>query len=429
MFSLLDQLKKLDKPIHIGIVGIGSIGRGMVLQAQMTPGVRCVAISDVILEKATTVAEQFNCSYQVVDSLAEMHDAIRNEKLAVCQDGELVAECELADVFVEATNSLPDGGRYALLALQSAKHCVMMNYEADLMFGCHLMHVAHEKDLVYSVCDGDQPAVITRLISELQFMGLDLVMAGNIKGFLDRYSNPTAIIPEADKRDLDYKMCTSYTDGTKLGIEMAVLANGLGLRTDVPGMHGPIMEDIHEVFNHYDFDAIYATQKPVVDYVLKAKPYGGVFAIGYTDHPYQQRTLAWFPPNMGPGPYYLFYRPYHLGHFESMATIAEAVLNHRAVLQPKFGLQTNVFAYAKKELCRGEALDGLGGYTCYGMIENYDDNIKRASLPICLAENVVLKRNIRKNEKIYFDDVEYNADNYSYGLYTKAVAASNQIRF
>ena len=64
-------------------------------------------------------------------------------------------------------------------------------------------------------------------------------MAGNIKGFLDRYANPTTIIPEADKRNLDYKMCTAYTDGTKLNIEMALLANALDLKTIVPGMHGP----------------------------------------------------------------------------------------------------------------------------------------------------------------------------------------------
>ena len=53
----------------------------------------------------------------------------------------------------------------------------------------------------------------------------DLVMAGNIKGFLDRYATPASIIAEADKRNLDYRMCASYTDGTKLCIEMAIIAN------------------------------------------------------------------------------------------------------------------------------------------------------------------------------------------------------------
>ena len=39
-------------------------------------------------------------------------------------------------------------------------------------------------------------------------------MASNIKGFLDHYFNPETIIPEADKRNLDYRMATACTDGT-----------------------------------------------------------------------------------------------------------------------------------------------------------------------------------------------------------------------
>ncbi len=69
------------------------------------------------------------------------------------------------------------------------------------------------------------------------------------------YTNPTMIAPEADKRDLDHKMCSSYTDGSKLCVEMAVLANGLDLRTAKPGMYGPRMASIHDIFDHFDFEA------------------------------------------------------------------------------------------------------------------------------------------------------------------------------
>ena len=47
MFGLYDQLQKLETSVRIGIVGIGSIGRGMVLQADLTPGIDCVAIADL----------------------------------------------------------------------------------------------------------------------------------------------------------------------------------------------------------------------------------------------------------------------------------------------------------------------------------------------------------------------------------------------
>jgi predicted homoserine dehydrogenase-like protein len=421
MGSLLTRLRELNDSIRIGIVGIGSIGKGIVLQAQLTPGIECVAIADVVLERAVAWAEYLKRPYERVRTLMEMHEAIRGSKLAVCDDGDLVARCELSDVFVEATNSVAAGGRFGTTAIEHNKHLVMMNYEADLMFGPYLMQLAREKGVVYTVCDGDQPTVLKHLIDEIEFMGFKLVMAGNIKGYLDRYANPTSIVPEADKRNLDYRMCTSYTDGTKLNIEMAVVANGLGLRTAVPGMHGPRVDDIYRVFEHFDFDALWDGKQAIVDYVLGAKPKGGVFAIGYTENQYQQDTLAWFPPEMGPGPFYLFYRPYHLGHFETMATVAQAVLDQHSVLKPDFGFQTNVYAYAKRDLRRGERLDGIGGYTCHGMVENCAENEIHPGVPICVSEDLALTHDVAKDEKLLIEDVHWDPKDYAIGLHLEAV--------
>jgi len=426
MFNLLKQLKELKAPIKIGIVGIGSIGRGMVLQSGLTPNIDCMAIADLNLDKAIATAEQFNCPYTIVESMEEMNSAINNGKMAVCEDGDLIARCELLDVFVEATSSITGGGNYGVTAIQHDKHLIMMNYEADLMFGSYLMELAASKNLIYTVCDGDQPAVLKRIIEEVEFMQFKLVMAGNMKGFHDLYSNPTKIIPEADKRDLDYKMCASYTDGSKLCVEMAVLANGINARTSVPGMIGPRIGDIQEALTAYDFETIWDGKHPLVDYVLGARPGGGVFAIGYTDHPYQQSTLSWLPPNMGPGPFYLFYRPYHLCHFESMATIAEAIVNHRPVLKPDYGFKTNVYAYAKKNLKKGDPLDGMGGYACYGLIENCSENVAQPGMPICLAEDVTLKRDIAKDEKIYLDDVAYSEDHEGFVLFHLSVSSAEK---
>ena len=77
---------------------------------------------------------------------------------------------------------------------------------------------------------------------------------------------------------------------------------------------------------------------------------------------------------MGDGPYYLFYRPYHLCHIEAMRIIIEAVSLGSCFLSPDHGLQTNVYAYAKTDLKSEQTLDGVGGYTCYGKIENLKGN-------------------------------------------------------
>lgn len=426
MEDLRSRLQALREPIPIAIIGIGSVGKGLVFQSRITPGIRCVAIADIRLERAAACARAFGIAHRIVRTPGSMHDAIQAGELAVCEDGDLVASCEPARVLIEASNALAPAHHFALRALERGKHVIMMNAEADLTFGPYLMQVARQRDLVYTSCDGDQPVVIRRLVDELRLWGFELVMAGNIKGYLDRYVDPTTIAPEADKRSLDHKMCASYTDGTKLGVEMALVANALDLRVDIPGMHGPRVATVDDVFDHFDFDALWRDRRPVVDYILGAAPTGGVFAIGYSQDPFQRFTLGWLPPRMGPGPYYLFYRPYHLGHIEAMATVAEAAIDCRAVLQPTCGFRTNVYAYAKRDLRRGEQLDGIGGYACYGLIENCNDDRGRPGLPICLADGVILLRDVAKDERVGMDDVRFAVDDAARSLFLQAVEQSRQ---
>lgn len=399
---------------------MGAMGKGLLHQCRITPGLECVAIADLMPRKAAQCAEAAGIPYRLARTAGEVGDAIRKGFTAICEDGELVAGCEGATVLLESSSAIGEAGNYAVTALQTGKHVVMMNAEADLIFGPYLMHLAHERGLVYTSCDGDQHGVIRHLVDSLELWGFDLVMAGNIKGFLDRYSNPTRIIPEADSRNLDYKMATAYTDGTKLCIEMALVANALGLRTSVPGMAGPRAQNVQDVFRLFDFESLWEHGEPCVDYVLGANPGGGVFAIGYGDHPYQRSMMQYY--KMGSGPYYLFYRPYHLCHVEAMQCIVDAALDGRSLLEPAYGFRTNVFAYAKRDLKAGELLDGIGGYACYGLIENRG-NGGHAGLPICLADDLVLRRDVRQDSAIMLTDVERPEGRADFELYGRALNA------
>jgi predicted homoserine dehydrogenase-like protein len=421
MTDLLSRLQALQQKIRIGVIGVGNIGEGIIYQAEITPGIECVAIADILLDDAVAWASRLGREYSIVDNLANMHRTIQKGKLAVCCDGSLIAQSDFIDVVVDSTSSIIGGPHFALTAINHHKHIIMMNSEADLIFGPYLLEEAKRNDVVYTSADGDQHTVLKRLINEIELWGFKTVMAGNMKGYLDRYSNPTSIVQEAEKRFMDYKMCTSYTDGTKLCIEMALTANSIGGLTLVPGMCGPIVKDIYDVFQYFDFQSLWDGKKPLVDYVLGTYPPGGVFVVGYNDHPHQMKTLGWYPPRLGPGPFYVFHRPYHLGHFETMACIAEAFLDGWGLLKPDYGLITNVYAYAKKNLKTGELLDGIGGYTAFGLIENREDNITHPGLPICLAENVTLNCDIQKDKKILLENVNYQESDPSFKLYRLAL--------
>ena len=422
MKPLIQRLVELEKDIRVSVIGIGSIGNGLVHQLARTPHMRPVTIADKKLKKAILCAESLQMEYQIVEDYAELSAAIRSGKLAISCHGELVAQLQDTDVMVEATSAILPAAHHAINAIKAGKHVVMMNFEAELMFGPYLLMEAEKQGVVYTCADGDQPTVIKKLIDDIQLWGFDLVMAGNIKGYLDRYANPTMIVPEADKRNLGYKMCTSYTDGSKLCVEMAVLANGMNLRTAVPGMLGPCVSSVHDVFEAIDIDAVYQEHGPVVDYLEGAEPKGGVFVVGHTADPFQQYTLDWYPPDIGPGPYYLFYRPYHLGHIEAMQCIAEAYLDKSYRLQPRFGMKTNVFSYAKRDLRAGEILDGMGGYLSYGLIENLGQDLMDPGVPICLNDGYVLVRDVPMDQRILLSDVVIPREHSAADLYAKSIS-------
>jgi predicted homoserine dehydrogenase-like protein len=106
-----------------------------------------------------------------------------------------------------------------------------------------------------------------------------------------------------------------------------------------------------------------------------------------------------------------------------MACIAEAFLDGWAILQPTYGFVTNVYAYAKKDLHSGDELDGIGGYAAYGLIENVSDNKILPGLPICLAEEVALNRDIKKDEKIFLNDINLGKDPSKFKIYQTELAS------
>ncbi len=411
-------MKEADE-IRVAIAGAGAMGKGIAYQCQFTPGVRCVGLADIDMGKAMEVATWLGYEPAVAGRTSDRG----KNRLAIAEDAKQLAVSPEVDVFIDATSSVSEAGQFCELALKNGKDVIMMNAEADLIFGPYFLELAQESGAVYTSSDGDQHGVIKRMVDEIRLWGFELVMAGNIKGFLDRKANPVSIAPEAEKRRLDCRMTTAYTDGTKLCVEMSLLANALGLGITTPGMTGPRLGDVREVPKVFDFQKLWEGGKGIVDYILGAEPGGGVFVIGFCENEYQRFMMNYY--KMGEGPFYLFYRPYHLCHVEIGRTILEASRMKKPLLSPSHGFLTNVNAFAKKALGKGETLDGIGGFSCYGLIESaLQDEGK--GIPICLADEMVLKRDIPEGGKISWEDVHYDRDRVDIALYRKALACSEK---
>jgi predicted homoserine dehydrogenase-like protein len=213
-------------------------------------------------------------------------------------------------------------------------------------------------------------------------------------------------------------MVTSFADGTKIAAEMAVVSNATGFGVAVRGMAGPTASRVEEAPGLFDLDAL--MDRPIVDYILGAEPSFGVFILGHGDNDLVRRYMRVY--KMGEGPVYTFYRPYHLSPFEVPIAVARAVLFSDPVIAPLGAPVCEVVAIAKRDLRAGELLDGIGGFTVFGDIENASTARRDDLLPIGLSDGARLLRDLPIDAPVRFADVELPAGRLAERLWREQAA-------
>jgi predicted homoserine dehydrogenase-like protein len=196
---------------------------------------------------------------------------------------------------------------------------------------------------------------------------------------------------------------------------MAVVANATGFGVAARGMLGPRAARVEQAPELFDLDAL--LERPIVDYLIGAEPSFGVFVLGYEDDPLTRDYMKFY--KMGDGPVYTFYRPFHLGPLETVQSVARAVLLHDAAVAPLGSPVTEVVAQAKRPLEVGETLDGIGGFTVYGMLENSSTARRERLLPIGLTDGATMVRAVEIDAALTFVDVILPPDRLAGRLWTE----------
>ena len=93
------------------------------------------------------------------------------------------------------------------------------------------------------------------------------------------------------------------------------------------------------------------------------------------------------------GRYAALYRPIHMIGLELGISVASAALRHEPTGAPT-GFRSDVVATAKRALKAGEILDGEGGFCVWGKQTPAAVSLQQGLLPLGLATNVKLKRDI-----------------------------------
>jgi predicted homoserine dehydrogenase-like protein len=393
-----------NNPVRVGLIGAGFMGRGLAIQMlNALPGMELVAIYNRTLETAKFAYTQAGAeTVKHVTSVAELEAAIDQKTYAITDDPMLLCEADNIDAIIEATGEVEFGAQVVLKAIDNGKHVILMNAELDAVVGPLLKVKADKAGVVITNVDGDQPGVVMNLYRWVDMIGYNPIMAGNIKGLQDHYRTPATQKGFADKHHQKPRMITSFADGTKISMEMAVVANATGFGVGKRGMYGPECKHVTEAVDLFPLEEM--LNGGLVDYILGAEPGPGVFVLGYNEHPIQKQYMKYL--KMGDGPLYVFYVPYHFPHLETSITVARAVLFNDAATKPLGGPVVEVLTMAKRDMKAGDELDGIGGFDCYGETDNYSVSKANNYLPMSLSEGCRLKHDVPKDHAITYDDVE-----------------------
>ena len=392
-----------NNPIRVALIGAGYSGRNLAYQIiRSTPAIRLVAIVNRTISEATRAYRDAGISpVAIPQTPQDAENNIAANRFQVTDNAALLCEAEGIDAIIEATGTIEYGASVVVQAIGHGKNIILMNAELDATVGPILKALATEAGVIYTNTDGDEPGVAMNLYRLVESMGLKPVAAGNLKGFYDPHRTPESQAEFAKKNNQKPRMMTSFVDGTKLSMELAVLANATGLKVGKRGMYGPHCAHVNDAIHCFPIQQM--LEFGLIDFLCGAAPGTGAFVLAHSDDPIKQQYLKYL--KMGDGPIYAFYTPFHLPHLELPNTIARAVLFRDAAVTPKGKPVCDVIAVAKRDLSAGEVLDGLGGFTCYSLLDNYDVCRSENLLPMGISEGCIMQTHVAKDQPISYGDV------------------------
>jgi predicted homoserine dehydrogenase-like protein len=437
LYRLLQIKADEGKLIRVGVIGAGKFSSMFLSQVRLTPGLHLVGIAELEPEKARQACLKTGWPPEALlfgSSKASIEKGVARGKTVITDDARELIECRL-DVILEITGVPEAGAQHAWQALESGKHVVMVNVEADALLGPMLQKKADQVGRVYSMAYGDQPALIAEQIDWARAVGLDVVCAGKGTRYQPEYHYSTPLTvwghygfseERVASGDYNAKMFNSFLDGTKSAIEMCAVANGTGLVPQRCGLQFPPVgtDDLPHVLKPRTAGGILdhgGTVEVVASEHRDRSPVErdlrwGVYVVFRAPSDYVKRCFGEYGLRTdASGEFAALYRPYHLIGLELGISVASAALRGEPTGSSREFI-ADVAAAAKRELKPGEVLDGEGGFTVYGRLVRAQESLEKGLLPMGLASHVKLVRPVAKDALVTYADVALDESLFAYPL-------------
>ena len=425
---MLLERQAQSRPVTVGVVGAGKFGTMFLAQARTTVGMHVVAVADLNIPRARSQLTMASWPEEQYGA-GSLDDALATGRTYLTDDAETMIACPGIEVIVEATGDPKTGIRLCTRAIENGKHIVMVNVEADVVAGPLLARKAREAGVVYSLAWGDQPALVCDHVDWARACGFTVVAAGKGTRYHPTYhqSTPDTVwdilnqymkIKEEDRGSINPKMFNSFVDGTKSGIEMTAICNATGLHAQSEGLSFPPATrfELAEICKPKSAGGV--LEKTGVTEVTSSVyrdgsdvPHNlvmGTYVVfeAAEDNDYSRRCFTEYSmlPDSS-GRYAALYRPIHMIGLELGVSVASAALRKEPTGSPVC-FNSDVVATAKRKLKAGEMLDGEGGFCVWGKQTPADTSLEQGYLPLGLAHNVKLKRDIDEGQRLKWSDVE-----------------------
>lgn len=404
MYShLAAQLARRKQPVEIIVSGLGFMGFGFISSIQQLPGMRVALVLSRRPGESVKFLNDMGLPAAIENDPGIIKDNARRGKISVSDDTDLVSTYD-NNVVMEVTGTIPYATDVTLKAFAAQKHVVTMNPELQVTVGSELKRIADSRGVIFTDVIGDQPGSLSRLVTHSRFMGFKILLAGNMKRFMNLYATQKEMKPWAEDKGLAVRQTVSFTDGTKQAIEMSLVSNFFGMDILKQGMTGPKVETVQEALTSFPWDSI--PREGIVDYLIGKNLFPGIFVVAEHTDKNQQKYLRYL--GLGDGPRYVLFEPYHLCHLEVAGTIAHVVLNKAAIIHNSTSPRLQTFAYAKRDLVPGDIIDGIGGDTVYGSIDHTQESL--GYLPVGLSHNAKVTKKITKDERIPLSHVDVDVN-------------------
>jgi predicted homoserine dehydrogenase-like protein len=409
------KLESRINPIKIAFIGCGKFISMFLSQYNHLKKIEIDSIVDLNIDQAKK-----NCLKSGLSTLTV-------EKINFVNSLDKIIDRDI-EIFIEATGNPVLGTVHASKIIKKNKHIILVNVEADVTCGKYLADLAKQHNVICSMAYGDQPSLIVEQVEWARLNGFFVTCAGKGTKYHPtfEYSTPDTVWDHygltKEKAEIESgmnpKMFNSFTCGDKSAIEMAAVSNATNLKCPEDGLTFPpvgVYDIAKKLIPRLEGGLIdYEGQVEVLSSIDRNKKdipndlRWGVYVVIKAQNSYVKNCFSDYGMVTDQsGTYSAIWRPYHYIGLELAQSIYSIALDAKATGYTKY-YNADVASVAKKNLKRGEVLDGEGGFCARGRLVTSKISKEKKILSLGLSDGAILNKDIKKDEIICLQDVELN---------------------